>query len=565
MSFFALLFSIPALIWHVKNRNLPASSMVFWIVLENTFNIINALVWPNDNVLAWPSGVGYCDVEIKLDIASSIGLLGSLCCILRSLAKALDTDNARLMATPAERQRQLALELFYCVGLPLVLAVLHFVIQPFRYYVLAIAGCAPAFSNSWLTIMIFYIWPPVVCLINVYYSILLIARIHRYRRDFSSIITSRGGLNKSRFLRLFSAAMVMLCIVVPTQAYSLYRNLQDEITTFDWKETHNPQTWQTVIFVPTYGVVFEDRWIRVGLALPVFLCFGWGKDAKSLYKSWALLLGLDRFFPSLRPSGSSAPAGHRNLHIGTSTTLSSASSKYPFVSKALKLLTSPFPSSPGKTTSTLSDTSSTAYPKPSPRYISDSIDQSVKTTDFALSPKTSFNNACRKDETSTKELSAIPLEALAARAQQRHAKKAEEAQRKKRPHSLYSLGSLDSETTYINSPAFLHSPHAPGPPSANARAGQAAAKDGSERNHTSTSNSNSVVSHDTCSAVEDDEEEEEEEEEGMGRGKARAKATKRMRMEKEKEGKRSWETAAQAMAMVQAEREYEDLVVGALT
>ena len=56
--------------------------------------------------------------------------------------------------------------------------------------------------------------------------------------------------------------------------------------------------------MPTYGTVFPDCWIHVGIAVPVFLCFGWGKDANSVYRSWLRLLGFARLFPALAKSDS---------------------------------------------------------------------------------------------------------------------------------------------------------------------------------------------------------------------------------------------------------------------
>ncbi|MCJ1331300.1 a-factor receptor [Thelotrema lepadinum] len=569
LSFFALFLSVPALVWHIKNRSLPASSLILWIVLENVFNIINALIWPNDNVTTWWIGEGYCDINIKLDAAANIGLLGSLCCILKSLAKALDTDNARLMLTPAKRQRTMLLEIFYCIGFPIVFAVLGFIIQPYRYYVFAIAGCVPPFSDSWLTVMIYYVWPPIFCVINAYYSILLIIRIRYYRRDFSIILTSStSGLNKSRFIRLFTAAMILLFIVIPTQIYALYRNLQDPITTFDWFTTHDPKAWNTVVFVPTYGTVFPDRWIRTSLALPVFICFGWGRDAKILYKSWALLLGLDRFFPSLGPNGNSTtqPGTSRKNLLATNSTSSSST----LLSKTLTLFTRPF--------SLVSNLASGNHGKPTLSSLANSSTSSTSnaknspTHSPAFSPGSKHDNATVKAHdfiTAAPEPGiSIPLTTLAVK---NPSVKNEEVSR---PHSLSSLSppSISSESTYINSPSSSargtkksYPPHSYLPyaqkvnnilerqselynrsPSPVELENRGLTTGGSIGAATGTANKKGNL-------------------EGMT-----GKETKRLHHESKKEGKgkkeikKSWETAAEAMERVEAEKEYERMVVGAL-
>ena len=183
-SFCALIISIPGLAWHLKNRNLPASSMIGWIVLLNLMNIVNALIWPNDHIDRWWDGQIFCDIQIKLEIASTVGLVGSLACIMRFLSRAFDTANIRLVPSKGQRIRQLVLNIVLCVGFPLLIALLHFVLQPLRYYIFGIVGCKPGYSSSWYTLLLGQVWPPVLCIVNAYYAIILTMRVYRYSKDF---------------------------------------------------------------------------------------------------------------------------------------------------------------------------------------------------------------------------------------------------------------------------------------------------------------------------------------------------------------------------------------------
>ena len=67
-------------------------------------NVINAHVWPNDNIPLLLDGIGLCEVEVKLDLAATLGILGALACTMRSLAQALDTNRAVAMLTQADHQ-----------------------------------------------------------------------------------------------------------------------------------------------------------------------------------------------------------------------------------------------------------------------------------------------------------------------------------------------------------------------------------------------------------------------------------------------------------------------------
>ena len=331
LSFFTIVLCLPAFAWHIKNRNLAASSMVFWILFVNLFNIINPLIWPSDDIENWWHGQGYCDIAIKLDIAATMGLVGSLACIFRSLATALDSDRVRICLTSAQRRRQALIETLLCFGFPLLIATLHFIVQPNRYYIYAIAGCVPSYSDSWLSIILGYMWPLIIILIAGYYATMVIIRMIKYRRQFASVLSATtSGMTKSRFTRLMLAASILLLACLPVQIYVFVLNMAYPITGFSWSETHDPARWQTFILVPTAGVVYPDRWIRAPLGLPVFLCFGLGPEAKALYRSWLLTLGFGHFFPSLDPEYR-RPANRPVVEIKTSSAAGSESS---FGSKA---------------------------------------------------------------------------------------------------------------------------------------------------------------------------------------------------------------------------------------
>jgi pheromone a factor receptor len=56
--------------------------------------------------------------------------------------------------------------------------------------------------------------------------------------------------------------------------------------------------------VPTDGVVRFDRWFSITTGFVIFLFFGLGKDALEMYRSWLVMIGFGKCFPSLtRPNG----------------------------------------------------------------------------------------------------------------------------------------------------------------------------------------------------------------------------------------------------------------------
>lgn len=176
LAFITLIIDTPPFVWHIKNRNLAASSLVFWVIISNLMNLINPLIWPTDNIQHWWHGQILCDIEIKLMMAANFGIVGSMACIMRNLAKALDTERTVLSPSKAQRRRHIIIDCLFCFGGPIYVMLIHYIVQPKRYYIFAISGCTSSVDNSWPKLVLVFIWPPIICLIDAYYSGMCILR-----------------------------------------------------------------------------------------------------------------------------------------------------------------------------------------------------------------------------------------------------------------------------------------------------------------------------------------------------------------------------------------------------
>lgn len=169
LSALSILASVPPLALHWKNRNFPAATLVGWYILLNLFNIINAFIWPTDDVDNWWDGVGLCDIQVKLLVASYVAVPGCLVCIFRGLACVLDTSRATLVPSKRQRWRNRVVESMFCVVIPMIAALLHMVYQGNRYFIFAISGCVSGLDESWVSLALGYIWPFIICLFASYY------------------------------------------------------------------------------------------------------------------------------------------------------------------------------------------------------------------------------------------------------------------------------------------------------------------------------------------------------------------------------------------------------------
>lgn len=165
----ALLLQIPALVWHIRTRNLGASSQIIWISFVLLFFVINPIIWPRDDYWNWWPGYGLCDVESRILLGAYVGLPGSAMCIVRKLLVVLDPDS-NPVPTKAQRRRELVLDLFLCIGFPILIMIVFYVVQANRYTIFTTTGCVWWIERTWASIALVLMWPLVLSIINAYLS-----------------------------------------------------------------------------------------------------------------------------------------------------------------------------------------------------------------------------------------------------------------------------------------------------------------------------------------------------------------------------------------------------------
>ncbi|GES65920.1 a-pheromone receptor PreA [Aspergillus terreus] len=314
LSVVSMVLSITPLILHWQNRNWAATCLICWCLGLNLFNVVNALIWPNDDIDSWWSGAGLCDLEVKIMVASYVAVPGNLLCIFRNLASVLDTRRATLVPSKQQRWRNHFFDILFCVVVPVMAMITHIVYQKSRYVLWGISGCVNSFDESWVSFVLSFMWPPIICFIAGYYCGLVLYRLHKYRSQFGNILESaNSNLSKSRFLRLFFLSFVMLLAIIPTQIFVIYKNVQYSYPwhRYSWSAAHPPD-WGTIPKWRSDGEVFFDRWVPITSGFLFFLFFGCGHDAARIYRTVLRFFG---FTCVQRPSlASTASSGTGSMN-----------------------------------------------------------------------------------------------------------------------------------------------------------------------------------------------------------------------------------------------------------
>ena len=170
LALIAIILDVFPLIWHTRAKNLPCASLIAYLMLDNSMSFINSIIWPTDDINSWWSGHGLCDLEIRLMIGTWIGVVACLTCMLRDLAAVLNTNNTVLALDPNQRLKRLLIDCGLCYGFPIYSIIAHYFVQGNRYYILSITGCNAGFDPSWLKVVLVFMWPPALVLVNTYYA-----------------------------------------------------------------------------------------------------------------------------------------------------------------------------------------------------------------------------------------------------------------------------------------------------------------------------------------------------------------------------------------------------------
>lgn len=147
---------VPArLLW----RNGEFAGTVFCVAMMviNFFTLVNALIWPDNNVADWFAGYGWCDLENYIYFAMHSVFNISLFEIMRSLASKVALDRA-VRPTASERRRERIISALVIFTVPVIQVALTYVVIGGRYSVYTLVGCVPVYYPSWIY-LVFYVLP----------------------------------------------------------------------------------------------------------------------------------------------------------------------------------------------------------------------------------------------------------------------------------------------------------------------------------------------------------------------------------------------------------------------
>ncbi|TFK26911.1 STE3-like pheromone receptor [Coprinopsis marcescibilis] len=288
-----ILCSIP-LSWHIQAWNSGTCAFAIWTGLACLNGFVNSMLWAGNTRNIAPV---WCDISSKLIIGVSIGIPASILCISRRLYCIISVQTSSI--TRGDKRRMVIIDLCIAVGLPVIIMILHYIVQGHRFDILEDFGCFPIVYNTLPAYFIYFMWPVLLGVISFIYSSLTLLSFWRRRAQFGQLLSSNSALSPSRYLRLMTLAIIDMMCTVPLGVYTIFIGLNgiDLAPWVSWEETHfdfaragrvRALFWRSD---PSFEVSVElTRWLPVVCAFTFFALFGFASEARKHYWKafWAL-------------------------------------------------------------------------------------------------------------------------------------------------------------------------------------------------------------------------------------------------------------------------------------
>lgn len=294
LSILAIIAIIPPYFWHIKTKNIPALTLLTWLFLYNLKTFVDATVWSKDiiDLMTGWEGKGWCDVMIYIEIGSYVAVP---CCVCRLAYELTTIIKAENILPDKSKISYVLKELFICNALSFLCMLMSYFIQINRYGLTTYNGCQPFLSTTWVTILLYSIWPFIVSTLGTFFSFRLLYIFYKKRRDAKDILhCTDSGLTLSRFSRFIFFCLLIILIMFPVSIYNFINTCTKVKGRYSYHKYHENGSWWEI---PKIGTdrAFYSVWIYMAMAYCSFFIFGTSQDALTMYLDLLKKLGLRNF------------------------------------------------------------------------------------------------------------------------------------------------------------------------------------------------------------------------------------------------------------------------------
>ncbi|RDX44921.1 STE3-domain-containing protein [Lentinus brumalis] len=200
----------------LHSRNIAVISLATWLILCNLVHGVNALLWSGNDDVHVPA---WCDIMTRVLLAAQIALPGCALALARKLRQCAIGQEV------TQRAHTYMQDLTFCLIIPLAYIVLHVIVQPHRFDIIADFGCSASIYTSSVSLIVIWLPPLLVCSTTFGFALLAV----RARLDsglvFFRHIQDSPRLNIFAFIRPLATSVLIAAISYATTIYAMYARI----------------------------------------------------------------------------------------------------------------------------------------------------------------------------------------------------------------------------------------------------------------------------------------------------------------------------------------------------
>ncbi|TDL19931.1 STE3-domain-containing protein [Rickenella mellea] len=279
-----ILVMIP-LPWHLQVWNTGTCMYMIWTGVVCLIQFVNSIVWHGNAINKAPM---YCDISTRIVLGAGVAIPACGLCIQRCLYRI--TSSKTVTSSKEQKIRIFMTDISICLGFPLLIMALTYIVQGHRFSIFEDIGCTPAIYNIWPAYPIYYMWPLVCGLISSVYCALTLQSFSNRRSRFDSLYSSPHSSQRYIRLMLLSATEVVFTVAFST--WVIYANAKEINPYISWTDTHSDfgvvRTFPSMIWhsVHDWRVAVEfNRWNIIICAIVFIAFFTFADETRGNYNT----------------------------------------------------------------------------------------------------------------------------------------------------------------------------------------------------------------------------------------------------------------------------------------
>ncbi|TDL19900.1 fungal pheromone STE3G-protein-coupled receptor [Rickenella mellea] len=290
VSFLCFLLVLSPLPWQFRVWNTGMCMYILWTASSCLIWFINSIIWKNNAADRAPI---FCDISTRIIMGTGVAIPACSLCIQRRLygitiAQAVTSDKY-------EKIRRVCVDLAICLGFPLFVMALAYIVQGRRYVIFEDVGCACYLYDVWPAFPIYTIWPLVLALISTVYCVMTFRSFARRRSQLKEFLDSGDSpIALNCYYRLMMLCCTEIIFTIPLASWILYLNFTKLTKYISWADTHSD-----FLIIETYPSIIwrNDKQLRISLEFGrwnIIICaiifsafFTFAEDSRNNYRAFS--------------------------------------------------------------------------------------------------------------------------------------------------------------------------------------------------------------------------------------------------------------------------------------